>query len=55
MINSIQYLGRFEKTSEIMILNTVKPRFWNTSLSAENVFQNRGSFQNRGRSPFWPG
>ena len=27
---------------------TVKPRFWNTSWSAVNVFQNRGLFQNRG-------
>ena len=28
--------------------STVKPRFWNTSWSAVNVFQNRGLFQNRG-------
>ena len=29
-------------------VTTVKPRFWNTSWSAANVFQNRGLFQNRG-------
>ena len=28
--------------------STVKPRFWNTSWSAANVFQNLGLFQNRG-------
>ena len=27
---------------------TVKPRIWNTSWSAANVFQNRGWFQNQG-------
>ena len=27
--------------------NTVKPRFWNTSWSAANVFQNWDLFQNQ--------
>ena len=33
---------------EFLVISTVKPRFWNTSWSAANVFQNRGLFQNRG-------
>ena len=33
---------------ESKMLCTVKPRFWNTSWSAANIFQNRGLFQYRG-------
>ena len=42
------FVSRIETFKNIGILYTVKPRFWNTSWSAANVFQNRGLFQYRG-------